>query len=101
MLRIETALARGSLTQVERRDPKMLDHKMRNQDLEALSPSFRWKEYFSGAGQPGLQSLNVTAPDFFKTMDATLKKERPQQLEGLPALAVSQTRTRPTSLRLL
>ena len=75
VLRIETALARGSLTQVERRDPKMLDHKMRNQDLEALSPSFRWKEYFSGAGQPGLQSLNVTAPDFFKTMDATLKKE--------------------------
>jgi putative endopeptidase len=75
VLRIETALAKGSLTQVERRDPKMLDHKMRNQDLEALSPSFRWKEYFSVAGQPGLQSLNVTAPDFFKTMDATLKKE--------------------------
>jgi putative endopeptidase len=75
VLRIETALARGSLSQVERRDPKMLDHKMRNQDLEALSPSFRWKEYFSVAGQPGLQSLNVTAPDFFKTLDATLKKK--------------------------
>ena len=28
VLRIETALAKGSLTQVERRDPKMLDHKM-------------------------------------------------------------------------
>jgi putative endopeptidase len=75
VLRIETALARGSLTQVERRDPKMLDHKMRAQDLEALSPSFRWKEYFSRAGQPGLQSLNVTAPEFFKTLHATLKKE--------------------------
>jgi putative endopeptidase len=75
VLRIETALAKGSLTQVERRDPKMLDHKMRNQDLEALSPSFRWKDYFSGTGQPGLQSLNVTAPEFFKTLDATLKKE--------------------------
>ena len=75
VLRIETALAKGSLTQVERRDPKMLDHKMRIQDLEALSPSFRWKKYFSVAGQPGLQSLNVTAPDFFKTLDATLKKE--------------------------
>jgi putative endopeptidase len=75
VLRIETALAKGSLTQVERRDPKMLDHKMRNPDLEALSPSFRWKDYFSGTGQPGLQSLNVTAPEFFKTLDATLKKE--------------------------
>jgi len=75
VLRIETALANGSLTQVERRDPKMLDHKMSLRDLEALSPSFRWKEYFSVAGQPGLQSLNVTAPNFFKTLNATLKKE--------------------------
>jgi putative endopeptidase len=75
VLRIETALANGSLTQVERRDPKLLYHKMTFHDLEALSPSFRWKKYFSLAGQPGLQSLNVTAPDFFKTMNATLKKE--------------------------
>jgi putative endopeptidase len=75
ILRIETALANGSLTQVERRDPKLLYHKMTLHDLEALSPSFRWKKYFSLAGQPRLQSLNVTAPDFFKTMDATLKKE--------------------------
>jgi putative endopeptidase len=75
VLRIETALAKGSLTQVERRDPKSLYHKMTQRELAALSPSFRWKGYFSRAGQPGLQSLNVMAPDFFKTIDATLKKE--------------------------
>jgi len=75
VLRIETALANGSLTQVERRDPKLLYHQMTIQNLAALSPSFKWKEYFSRTGQPGLQSLNVTAPDFFKTMDATLKRE--------------------------
>ena len=75
VLRMETALARGSLTQVERRDPKLLYHKMKRRELEGISPSFRWKEYFSLAGQPGLQSLNVAAPEFFKTMDATLKKE--------------------------
>ncbi len=75
VLRIETALAKGSLTQVERRDPKTLYHKMTRRELETLSPSFRWKEYFSLAGQPGLQSLNVTAPEFFKAMDSTLKNE--------------------------
>ena len=75
VLRIETALAHGSLTQVERRDPKLLYHKITRRDLEQFSPSFRWKEYFSRAGQPGLQSLNVTSPEFFKTMDAALKKE--------------------------
>ncbi len=75
VLRIETALAKGSLTQVERRDPKLLYHKMSRQDLEELSPSFRWKEYFARAGQPGLRSLNVTAPEFFKAMDSALKNE--------------------------
>jgi putative endopeptidase len=75
VLRIESALANGSLTQVERRDPKMLYHKMTVKDLEALSPSFRWKRYFLVAGEPRLQSLNVSAPNFFKAMNTTLKKE--------------------------
>jgi endothelin-converting enzyme/putative endopeptidase len=75
VLRVETALAKGSLTQVERRDPKLLYHKMTLRELDALSPSFRWKEYFSRAGQPGLNSLNVTAPNFFKALDAALKNE--------------------------
>jgi putative endopeptidase len=75
VLRIESALSKASLTQVERRDPKMLNHKMTRRALETLSPSFRWRKYFSQAGQPGLQSLNVTAPEFFKVMDSTLKTE--------------------------
>lgn len=75
VLRIETALARESMTQVERRDPKLMYHKLTRQELEKLSPSFRWKEYFSLAGKSELQSLNVTAPQFFKAMDATLKNE--------------------------
>ena len=53
VMRIETALAKGSLTQVERRDPKLLYHKMTRQELEELSPSFRWKEYFSGPANRG------------------------------------------------
>jgi len=75
VMRIETALANGSLTQVERRNPKLLYHKMTRKQLEALSPSFHWKQYFSGTGQSGLRSLNVTAPEFFKAMHAVLQKE--------------------------
>jgi len=75
VMRIETALANGSLTQVERRDPKLLYHKMTRKELEALSPTFRWKQYFSGTGQPGLRTLNVIAPEFFKAMNAVLQKE--------------------------
>ena len=37
---------------MQRRDPKLLYHKMKLTQLEALSPSFRWKKYFSGTRQP-------------------------------------------------
>jgi len=75
VLRIETALANGSLTPVERRDPKRLYHKLTLKQLQALSPTFGWKKYFSATGQSGLRTLNVTAPEFFKAMEAVLQKE--------------------------
>ena len=37
-MRIETALAKGSLTQVERRDPKLLYHKMTRRELGNAQP---------------------------------------------------------------
>src|SRR4029077_3226484 len=42
VMRIETALAKASLTRVEKRDPYKLFHKMNRADLQGLTPSFRW-----------------------------------------------------------
>ena len=75
VMRIETALAKGSMTRVERRDPKALDHKMNSGDFEKIIPEFRWQVYFTKIGVPNLASLNVTAPTFFKTLNAELEKE--------------------------
>ena len=75
VMRIETALAKGSMTRVERRDPKALDHKMTSAELEKIAPSFQWQVYFTKAGMPSLSSLNVSSPGFFKTMSETLDKE--------------------------
>ena len=75
VMRIETALARGSMTRVERRDPKALDHKMTSAELEKISPQFHWQVYFARVGVPSLASLNVTAPVFFKTLSEVLEKE--------------------------
>ncbi len=75
VMRIETALARGSMTRVERRDPKALDHKMTSAELEKISPQFHWQVYFAKVGVPSLASLNVTAPVFFKTLSEVLEKE--------------------------
>jgi len=76
VLRIETALAKGSMSRVDRRDPQKIYHKMTPVELAALSPSFQWQMYFTKQGMPALQSLNVATPDFFKTMNTELKKEK-------------------------
>jgi putative endopeptidase len=75
VMRIETALARGSMTRVERRDPKALDHKMTKTELEGVSPEFHWSAYFAKVGMPSLPSLNVSSPNFFKAMNEELQKE--------------------------
>jgi putative endopeptidase len=75
VLRIETELANGSMTRVERRDPKALDHKMTSAELEKLSPAFHWQAYFAKVGMPSIASLNVSAPAFVKTMNETIEKE--------------------------
>src|SRR5437016_2704173 len=43
---IETALAKVSLTRVEKRDPYKLFHKMTRAQLQALTPAFQWAVYF-------------------------------------------------------
>ena len=75
VMRIETALAKGSLTRVERRDPQKLYHKMTTQQLDALSPSFQWKTYFAKVGLSPVEALNVETPEFFKTLNAELENE--------------------------
>jgi putative endopeptidase len=75
VMRIETALAKGSMTRVERREPKNLDHKMTTGELEKISPDFQWQVYFTKVGLPSLASLNVASPGFFKAMNEELKKE--------------------------
>ena len=75
VMRIETALAKGSMTRVERREPKNLDHKMTSGELEKISPDFRWQVYFAKVGLPSLASLNVASPGFFKAMNEELEKE--------------------------
>jgi putative endopeptidase len=63
---IETALAKGALDAVSRRDPNKVYHKMSNADLQTITPQFMWNRYFSGIGSPPVYALNVAEPEFFK-----------------------------------
>jgi putative endopeptidase len=62
---IETALAKASLTRVEKRDPYKLFHKMTTADLSRLTPSFNWNAYWTALGLPPQTEINVTEPKFF------------------------------------
>ncbi len=75
VMRIETALARASLTRVELRDPHKTYHKMAVQKLQKISPSFRWDEYLTAGGAGGIHELNVTEPKFFEALDGQLRRE--------------------------
>ena len=72
ILRIETALAKGSLDRVSRRDPDRTYHKLPLADLSSLAPGFDWPRYFKAQDTPPFSDLNVSVPDFFKAMDAAV-----------------------------
>jgi putative endopeptidase len=75
VMRLETHLAKGSMTRLERREPANLYHKLSSEQLQQIAPSYTWSQYFTKLGLPSLHSLNVVAPDFFKAMNAELEKE--------------------------
>jgi putative endopeptidase len=75
VMRMETALAKASLTRVDRRDPYKLKHKMKVAELSGLAPDFDWTAYYSTANYPGFEILNVTAPDFFREVNRQVKAE--------------------------
>jgi putative endopeptidase len=75
LMRMETALAKASLTRVERRDPYKLKNKMEIPGLEELAPNFDWKTYYSVLQYPKIEILNVASPAFFKEANNMLASE--------------------------
>jgi endothelin-converting enzyme/putative endopeptidase len=70
VLRMETLLAKASLTRVERRNPHNLFHKVNAQELQALTPAFDWSAYLHESGIGSLNSFNVTEPKFYQALDS-------------------------------
>jgi putative endopeptidase len=72
VMNIETALAKGSMDRVERRDPEKVYHKLSSQEWQALTPSFSVTRYITDLGTPKFTALNVANPEFFKALNAEL-----------------------------
>lgn len=68
VMAMETALAKASLSRVDKRDPYKLFHKVDAKGLQALTPGFDWHAYLEEIGQGAQTTFNVTEPAFFKAL---------------------------------
>ncbi|MGC1451595.1 MAG: M13 family metallopeptidase, partial [Candidatus Sulfotelmatobacter sp.] len=75
VMRLETAMAKASLTRVERRDPHNLVHKMKVADLVQLAPNFDWVAYYREMQYPDFAILNLDEPEFIKELNRLLSSE--------------------------
>lgn len=75
VMQLETAMAKASMSRVDRRDPHKLVHKMKVADLAQLAPNFDWAEYYREMKYPEFAILNVDSPDFIKELNTLLGSE--------------------------
>jgi len=75
VIELETGLAKASMTNVQRRDPKAVYHKMPLDSVRALASGFAWDAYLQRrAAKPA--EVNVMQPDFVRALDGLLR-DRP------------------------
>jgi endothelin-converting enzyme/putative endopeptidase len=73
VIKLETRLARVSMTNVELRDPQKVYHLLNLDGLQKIAPDVAWDLYLSGLGFPSITLINVAQPDFVKEFDAMTK----------------------------
>ncbi len=82
VMRLETALAKASLTRVERRDPYKTKHIIKVAELKSLAPNFDWSAYFSASQVPPFEILNVDEPNFLKELNSQLTSTSMDDCKG-------------------
>ncbi|QSI78107.1 M13 family metallopeptidase [Niveibacterium microcysteis] len=75
VMRVETELARASMSRVDLRDPHKQFNKMDARRLKAMTPHFDWSAYLAGLQHADLNQFNVTEPKFYARLDALLARE--------------------------
>ena len=71
---LETALAKVSMGNVERRDPLKVYHIESVTDLSRTTSMFDWTSIFQQVHAPAFTSLNVASTAFFPAMNAIVQK---------------------------
>jgi putative endopeptidase len=75
VMRIETALAKGSMSRTEMRDPANRYHLLTVAETQALIPAYDFKQLLVAENVASVPSLNVESPGFLKAVNAILETE--------------------------
>jgi endothelin-converting enzyme/putative endopeptidase len=73
VMKIETLLAKASMSREERRDPKKLHNRLERSGLAKAAPTIAWDQFLTGVGAKDLQTINVLNPTFIKAVDGMVK----------------------------
>ena len=72
VMRIETAMAKGALDRVSRREPTKVYHKMALGEVRELTPIFDWPVFLRDLQAPPFDDMNVAEPEFMKAVNDIL-----------------------------
>lgn len=75
VMKIETSIAKASLSRVELRDPYLSYHKVSLQDLSTNSSAIQWNKYLSAIGLSDVTTLNLAHPKALASVSDILEKE--------------------------
>lgn len=75
IMRLETELARASLSKEFQYDPDKLNNPMTIAALKRLAPHLSWDQYFRAAKVPKLTRLTVMQPEFIRCVDTLVAQE--------------------------
>ncbi|HEY5938357.1 MAG TPA: M13 family metallopeptidase [Kofleriaceae bacterium] len=81
VMRVETALARVQQSDLVRRDPHKVYHRVERAGLEKkLAPSFPWGTYLARVGIPDVTAISVNDPAYYTAVAKLLQTEKPLAL---------------------
>ncbi len=74
VMALETAMAKASMGQVERRDPNKVYHIESTTQFAQSAPTLHWTEIFADAHSPSFSTLNVAVPDYFTALNTIVQQ---------------------------
>ncbi|UFH36333.1 M13 family metallopeptidase [Flavobacterium acetivorans] len=76
ILALETEMSKPRLDRVERRDRRKSYNPMTVKDLQKLTPSINWNNYFTKIGLPATDSLIVSQPKYMVALETIFKENK-------------------------